>query len=285
MTIVITLNKDTCSAVDSGSFQTRSQALMKILDVAKKYICMDKMGSHTVQVTVVTSDSPIEGASPSSTAAAFVFMCGAKEKASLECAPDFAFGGWPEARIPDFDDVAKTMSREGLKPHVHSKILWIGNVQTHPSRNIIVSLAKDHPHQIDAFPMIWINGETPSPYISLPDHTKYKYLLDIEGGGYSARLKLFMWSRRLVFVQDRPWWDYVTSLLIPWVHYVPVKRDMSDLIERIEWAEAHPLEVQTIIANAYEFAQKNIHLEAAAQQFAKVLTDLYEKSLAKHAIP
>ena len=34
-------------------------------------------------------------------------------------------------------------------------------------------------------------------------------------------------------------YDFKTSsetLLQPWVHYIPVKADLSDLVERIHWA-------------------------------------------------
>ena len=38
--------------------------------------------------------------------------------------------------------------------------------------------------------------------------------------------------------------------LEPFVHYVPVKRDWSDLEERLMWAEAHPAAAANISANA-----------------------------------
>ena len=38
--------------------------------------------------------------------------------------------------------------------------------------------------------------------------------------------------------------------LEPFVHYVPVKRDWSDLEARLTWAEAHPAAAANISANA-----------------------------------
>ena len=38
--------------------------------------------------------------------------------------------------------------------------------------------------------------------------------------------------------------------LEPFVHYVPVKRDWSDLEARLAWAEAHPAAAANISANA-----------------------------------
>jgi hypothetical protein len=36
--------------------------------------------------------------------------------------------------------------------------------------------------------------------------------------------------------------------LAPWVHYVPVRADMADLIETIGWCRSHPDECETIAA-------------------------------------
>jgi hypothetical protein len=41
----------------------------------------------------------------------------------------------------------------------------------------------------------------------------------------------------------------------PWEHFVPVKSDMSDLIEKIEWARSHDAEAQAIAANGRAFAR------------------------------
>lgn len=34
---------------------------------------------------------------------------------------------------------------------------------------------------------------------------------------------------------DTVWYEWYYDILKPWVHYVPVKRDLSDLVEKIEW--------------------------------------------------
>ena len=42
--------------------------------------------------------------------------------------------------------------------------------------------------------------------------------------------------------------------LVPHVHYVPVKYDLSDLVEKIAWVQEHEDEAKQIAENAYEFA-------------------------------
>ena len=51
-------------------------------------------------------------------------------------------------------------------------------------------------------------------------------LLDIEGVGYSARLKFLLHMNRTLFIQEgRPFWTWAERGLIPWIHYIPVSRN------------------------------------------------------------
>jgi hypothetical protein len=79
----------------------------------------------------------------------------------------------------------------------------------------------------------------------------YKYHIDIGGGGgttWSGTLeKLAMPG--VLFHHVTPTKDYFHDLLVPYVHYIPVKDDLSDLREKYEWAESHPQQAKQI-ANA-----------------------------------
>ena len=81
---------------------------------------------------------------------------------------------------------------------------------------------------------------------------RHRYLIDIEGGngqptGFSARLMFLVHTRRLLFIAEREFYDWTLNLMEPWVHYVHVKRDLSDLYEKIKWADDHPEEVSAMI--------------------------------------
>ena len=47
-------------------------------------------------------------------------------------------------------------------------------------------------------------------------------------------------------------WYY--DALQPWVHYVPMRADMADLIEKIEWCRAHTEECRAIAKAGQAFA-------------------------------
>jgi hypothetical protein len=88
-------------------------------------------------------------------------------------------------------------------------------------------------------------------YMDLETLATYKYHIDIGGGGGTT------WSGTLeklalpgvLFHHVTPTKDYFHDLLVPYVHYIPVKDDLSDLHEKYEWAESHPIEAKQI-ANA-----------------------------------
>ncbi|KAH7096654.1 hypothetical protein BKA62DRAFT_821182 [Auriculariales sp. MPI-PUGE-AT-0066] len=59
---------------------------------------------------------------------------------------------------------------------------------------------------------------------------QYKYVLDVDGNSWSSRFRRLMARNALVFKSTvyPEWW---TDRSMPWVHYVPIKLDYSDLYD------------------------------------------------------
>jgi len=189
--------------------------------------------------------------------------------------PDFSFVNWKETGMDDYERCRIEMMKAGeLKPE-NDTLFWIGNAKTHPSREVLCNLSSVDP-RIEAYSMGWDyrNGKAiPNKYVSLVDHTKYKYLIDIQGRGWSARTKILMFSGRCLFIADRKWKEYWYDYLVPYLHYIPVKEDLSDLSMQLDWAESHPEEVEKIVKNAREFALKYLTREAAIRYFEDVIVE------------
>lgn len=62
----------------------------------------------------------------------------------------------------------------------------------------------------------------------------------------------------MVFKQDSHYYEHFYSKLVPYKHFVPIKRDLSDVIEKIEWARANDLRVKEIVTNARAFVEQNL---------------------------
>jgi hypothetical protein len=94
-------------------------------------------------------------------------------------------------------------------------------------------------------------------YISMQEQSHYKYHIDLGGGGGTTWTgtieKLAMPG--VLFHHVTPTVDYFYDKLVPWVHYIPIKADLSDLREKYEWAEAHQEETRKISAAGTEFAK------------------------------
>jgi hypothetical protein len=90
--------------------------------------------------------------------------------------------------------------------------------------------------------------------ISLKAHLKHKFVLALEGNDVSSNLKWIMSSNSLA-VMPRPKYEtwFMEGRLIPNVHYVEIRDDYSDLIQRMAYYIEHPAEAEKIIRNANQY--------------------------------
>jgi hypothetical protein len=86
---------------------------------------------------------------------------------------------------------------------------------------------------------------------------EYRYLLDIDG--YVRTWDAWAWkmmSGSLVLAVASPWETFFTREFEPWLHFVPVANDCSDLGARIDWCLGHDRECRDIAAAARVQAQR-----------------------------
>jgi len=188
--------------------------------------------------------------------------------------PDFNFHAWPQVGIHDYEIVTKEIDVSGLNPFEINKVGWIGNIHTNHMRSILLQIGQQNTALLD---IVNCDGWWPSSnsvvfhtnnYISIPDLVKkYSLLIDIEGCGYSGRLKHLLWSHRPVLLVDRPHKEFFFEYLKEWVHYIPVKRDLSDLIEKTKWCMEHYEEALKIAENAYQFSKLHLTRESCYKQW------------------
>lgn len=67
-------------------------------------------------------------------------------------------------------------------------------------------------------------------------------------------------------------------MIEPYVHYIPVKQDLSDLRQVYEWAESHPEDVDNIRTNGMAKCQETITVEAINSFETKVFQELQSSS-------
>ena len=193
--------------------------------------------------------------------------------------PDFNFHSWPQVGIDDYEEITRQIDFSGLRSPHTMKVGWIGNINTNTMRKKLFDLGENHNDVLDIFDCgNWWKDSTNSvklksnKYISLPDLVKtYGILLDIEGNGYSGRLKHLFWSHRPVLLVDRPHKEYFFEYLKEWEHYIPVKRDLSDLVEKTNWCLDNYETALKIADHAYKFSKKYLTRHACYEQWDKIV--------------
>ncbi|KAJ7244376.1 glycosyl transferase family 90-domain-containing protein [Mycena haematopus] len=76
---------------------------------------------------------------------------------------------------------------------------------------------------------------------------RYKYVLDVDGNGWSSRFKRLMNSGSLIF-KATTYPEWFTDRLAPWVHYVPIQTSYTDLLDALVFFRAHDKAAERIAA-------------------------------------
>ena len=97
-------------------------------------------------------------------------------------------------------------------------------------------------------------GGNPSwvgPKISIKDHLDFKFILSLEGNDVATNLKWIM-SSNSIAVMPKPKYEtwFMEGKLIGGVHYIEIKDDYSDLIEKLTYYIENPKECLQILENA-----------------------------------
>ena len=128
------------------------------------------------------------------------------------------------------------------------RILFRGAIDKKPRRQAFVEKWKDHE---------WCDL-TGDP-MTLGEHLTSRYIMALEGNDVATNLKWVM-SSNSVAVMPKPTCEtwFMEGRLIPDYHYIEIKEDYSDLIERITYYENHPQEVKAIVEHAHEWVEQFI---------------------------
>jgi len=93
--------------------------------------------------------------------------------------------------------------------------------------------------------------------LTIEEQLDYKFILCLEGNDVASNLKWVMSSQSLA-VMPKPRYEtwFMEGTLIPNYHFVEIKDDYSDLIERMEYYLQHTDEALEIIKNANHYIEQ-----------------------------
>jgi hypothetical protein len=136
------------------------------------------------------------------------------------------------------------------------RCVWRGTVVNGGPTGIRASFVARHAK--GAFPLVDY-ATTP---LSIPEQMNYRYLLDLNGWTNSWDATVWkLSSGSVVLKADGDWEQWYYPMMKPWVHYIPVRRDLRDLNEQIEWCIAHDAEAAAIAAAGENFIREMMRPE------------------------
>ena len=110
--------------------------------------------------------------------------------------------------------------------------------------------------------------------LSPAEQCKYKYVINIDGHTTAFRLSLELSMGSVILMVDSEYKLWYSHMLKPHVHYIPVKRDLSNLIETIEWCRKNDDKCEKIAANAKAFYNKYLCIDGIHDFLQKTLIEL-----------
>lgn len=75
---------------------------------------------------------------------------------------------------------------------------------------------------------------------------QHKYQINVDGTVAAYRLPYLLVGDSVVLKQDSIYYEHFYNELQPWKHYIPVKSNLSDLLEKLKWARDHDAEVSSV---------------------------------------
>ncbi len=198
--------------------------------------------------------------------------------------------------IPDYEAVNEryqVLNKKDITRYVcpwafkKNKLIWRGSIDqdaldystnimtasnTHLfSRVKLCELSLEFPDVLDAKFTLFKNEDRSVPYlknfrgdwIDYEEIFSYKYQMQIHGNvsAFSCSGWRFF-SNSLVFIPESRWIQWYSGNLIPYVHYIPVKSNLDDLIEKLLWAQKYDEQARQIATNAREFALEHLTFTA-----------------------
>lgn len=189
--------------------------------------------------------------------------------------------------VPDFrsighwwiSDIKHIKSRMDQFPWERKKefAIWRG-ANSRKERIKLCQISLLHPQQLDAKftrPIDDIELEKEGlvgERISWEEFLECKYLPYVDGFMTAApALQWRLLSNSVTFKPETNEIQWFYRALEPYVHYIPVKTDLTDLIEKFDWAKSHDSQCKQIAHESTQFALNHLMYEDVLLYFNAVL--------------
>lgn len=106
--------------------------------------------------------------------------------------------------------------------------------------------------------------------------SNYKYIIETEGNVSAHRVLTDMLMGSVLLMIDSEYTLWYSHLLKPYIHYIPIKKDLSNLIETITWCRTHDDLCQAIAEKSLQFAKDLLKLEVLGNTMGNSMIALFK---------
>lgn len=124
----------------------------------------------------------------------------------------------------------------------------------------------------DQYPDL-VNNLTPE------QQSQYKYIINIDGHSSAFRLSVEMSMGSVILLVQSDYFLWYTKYLKEYIHYVPVKHDLSDLQEKITWCLEHDTECEQIAINSLNFYNQYLSEQNILNELQTIINNIPVKPL------
>jgi Glycosyl transferase family 90 len=111
-----------------------------------------------------------------------------------------------------------------------------------------------------------------SQQISMGDLLQHKYILAVEGTEASTDILWVLFSNSVLFLSNVTYTTWaMEDLLQPYVHYIPVHRNMSNVADQVRWAQQHPELCREIVKRSSQYVYDLFFHPRAAREEEQIM--------------
>lgn len=163
-------------------------------------------------------------------------------------------------------------------------------IETNPRLRMLV-IAEFHSHLFDVGITNWntrlsqhqeegkLQAIVPSQYsnpnsnfLTMDQQAGYKYILHIEGHTQAFRLATELTMGCVILKVECEYQMWFEKYMEEYIHYIPVKKDLSNLVEQVNWCHSHQKKCMEIVENCKKFSKKYITKKAYLNEMVRILT-------------
>ena len=111
-------------------------------------------------------------------------------------------------------------------------------------------------------------------FLTMRQQSEFKYIIHVDGNVNAYRLLTTMTTGSLVLRVMSPYTSWVDHMIKAKVHYIPVKEDLSDLLDVIKWCKRNDERCREIANNGLVFARSVLNKKFIQSYLSEIMWSL-----------